>query len=192
MDFCEGATLYDVIASHGRLEEPVVRRIVGQLAAALRYVHTQGVVHRDLKPSNLMLTRSGVVKLLDFGIVARAWQGGKTSRATDAAGKLFGSLRYMAPEQFSRGVVDNRADFYGLACVAYEALCGEPAIAADDLLEIIQQKMKFALPPAEAIGGGVTSDMHLMLSQGFAYRREDRVMDLDRWSAWAGPVPFDW
>ena len=70
MEFCEGPTLSQVIAARGALKEELVRRMVGQLAIALKYVHGRGIVHRDLKPSNIVLTPDGGIKLLDFGIVS--------------------------------------------------------------------------------------------------------------------------
>ena len=69
MELCEGATLHEIIADRGPLHESIVRKMVGQLAVALRYIHAQGLVHCDLKPSNIVLSRSGLVKLLDFGLV---------------------------------------------------------------------------------------------------------------------------
>ena len=106
MQFCEGSTLTEVVAARGPLVEAVVRRMVGQLASALRYVHGQGVVHRDLKPSNVMIGRSGVVLLLDFGIVTSVHSTGMASGPDDGAvdATVFaGTPRYMAPEQFSPG-----------------------------------------------------------------------------------------
>ena len=85
MEFCDGLTLKDLLARGQPLDETLVRRIVGQLVLALRCVHERGLIHRDLKPSNVMLTRSGVVKLLDFGLVkddpAGAGEPGNDGRA---------------------------------------------------------------------------------------------------------------
>jgi len=193
MEFCEGSTLQEIVSSRGPLDEPIVRRIVGQLAIALRYVHAQGVVHRDLKPSNVMLTRSGHVKLLDFGIVMSPPTQHDSTSTTDltVSPRFVGTMRYMAPEQFSREPIDHRADLYGLACVAFEALSGRPAIKALNLLEVIQEKMSFVLPPADQIGPGVTPEMHQVLARGFEPRRDQRVVDLDALSAWAGPIDLD-
>ena len=193
MEFCEGSTLQEIVSSRGPLDEPLVRRIVGQLAIALRHVHAQGIVHRDLKPSNVMLTQSGLVKLLDFGIVMSPPTSHDASSTTDlsVSPRFAGTMRYMAPEQFSREPIDQRADLYGLACVAFEALSGRPAIKAVGLLDVIQEKMSFVLPPADQIGSGVTPEMHQVLAGGFEARRDQRVVDLDALSAWAGPIDLD-
>jgi CRP-like cAMP-binding protein len=190
MEFCEGRTLSDVIASGGALPEDFVRRLLGQLAIALDYVHGRGIVHRDLKPSNVVLTRSGTIKLLDFGIVSvdvnsDLWRAWKTS--THPAG-LIGTPRYMAPEQFSEGPVDRRADFYALACVAFEALSGRSAIQASQVFEIVREKALFVLPPREKIGGGVSNELHDILAAALEYDPSKRRLDLDVLAKWAAPL----
>ena len=128
MEFCDGATLKELISSGRVLPEEAVKKIVGQLAIVLRYVHSRGLVHRDLKPSNVMVTRSGVVKLLDFGLVKAdpTWPDGAGSNARTVSRSVafHGTPQYMAPEQFGPEPVDYRVDVYGLACLAYEALSG--------------------------------------------------------------------
>ena len=195
MEFCEGSTLHEIISARGPLSESAVRRIIGQLAVALHYIHGRGLVHRDLKPSNVMVNRSGVVKLLDFGLAKfdAAWTAGEASRirpGTQSA--LFaGTPGYMAPEQFSGAAVDHRTDFYALACVAYEALSGRPVIGATDVFGVIREQLRFNLPPAEAIGRGVTIEMHELLKQGLDHLPENRTLDLARLAAWAGPLELD-
>jgi hypothetical protein len=195
IEFCEGATVKDVLAGGHGLAEHVVKKIVGQLAVALRYVHGRGLIHRDIKPSNIIVGPAGIVKLLDFGLATpdpTQPEGSETRTRTMAdAGAIQGTLRYMAPEQFGRDAVDHRVDFYGLACVAFEALSGRPVIEASDLLGIIQEKLRFVLPPPEAIGPGVTKEMHEVLARGLEPRPERRTIDLDRLAEWAAPVDLD-
>src|SRR5262245_21228900 len=139
MEFCEGTTLSRVIAGRGPLSEDLVRRMLGQLAGALTYVHGRGIVHRDLKPSNIVITGDGSIKLLDFGIVtieADSDLSGTWKTSSRPVG-MIGTPRYMAPEQFSHRVADRRADFYGLACVAFEALSGRSVVEATDVFEIM-------------------------------------------------------
>ena len=189
MEFCEGKTLSQLIASRGPLLEDLVRPMLGQLAGALRYVHGRGIVHRDLKPSNIVLTGQGSIKLLDFGIVtvemdSDLWVTWKTSSRPVG---MIGTPRYMAPELFSRRVADRRADFYGLACVAFEALSGRSLIEATDVFEIMREHANFVLPPREAIGN-VSEDLYAVLAAGLEHDPEKRVLDLDRLAAWAAPI----
>lgn len=192
MEFCEGPTLKELISDGRALDEDVVRHIIGQLAGALRYVHGRGLIHRDLKPSNVMVSRSGVVRLLDFGLVksdpTKPEAGGSDASTWSHSDVLRGTPRYMAPEQFKYEPVDYRVDLYGLACLAYEALSGRPVVEASDLLAIVQEKLQFVLPRRQEIGRGVTSKMHEFLARGLDYRPEKRTIDLDRLAAWAGPV----
>ncbi len=193
MEFCEGQTLSQVIAARGPLKEELVRRMVGQLAIALKYVHSRGIVHRDLKPSNIVLTRTGEIKLLDFGIVSvevnsDLWRAWKTS--SHPVG-LIGTPRYMAPEQFSDRVADRRADFYGLACVAFEALSGRALVAATDVFEIVREHASFVLPRRDDIGPGVSQEIYDVLAAGLEHDPDRRSLDLDKLAAWSAPLALE-
>jgi len=193
MEFCHGQTLRDVIKERGPLKEELVRRIFGQLAIALRYVHGCGVVHRDLKPSNILLTITGSVKLLDFGIVTvEVGSGLSQILKTDSSRTVFlGTPRYMAPELFSGRASDRRADFYGFACAMFEALSGRPAIEATDIVEIIREHVRFTLPHRDAIGSGVSQEMYDVLLRGLEQNPDKRELDLDRVGAWAAPFDLE-
>jgi predicted Ser/Thr protein kinase len=189
MEFCQGQTLGQTIAMRGPLPEELVRRVLGHLALALNYIHRHGVVHRDLKPSNIVLTRAGAIKLLDFGIVtvergSELWPRLKT---TSRAG-FIGTPRYMAPELFSDRVADYRADLYGLACVAFEALTGRSAIAASTMFDVMREHANFVLPPRDAIGTGVSEEMYDVLVRGFDHDPDKRLVDLKQLALWAGSL----
>ena len=190
MEYCEGPTLAQVFAERGALDESVVRPILGQLADALRYVHTHGLIHHDLKPSNVILSPSGLIKLMDFGLVRSDPTDSATATSgPEAAGEdLLGTPRYMAPEQFRSGGVDKRIDVYGLGCVVFEALAGRPVIKAPSLVVAIHEKLTFVLPPAETIGRGVSQEMHEFLARALQTRPAKRTVDLDALARWAGPV----
>jgi CRP-like cAMP-binding protein len=193
MEFCPGPALNQVIASRGPLGEETVRRLLGQLALALKYVHGRGIIHRDLKPSNIVLGRDGSIKLLDFGIVT-VEKGSDLLQGLNSGSQavsLLGTPRYMAPEQFSGRDVDRRADLYGVACVAYEALCGRPVVAASDVFDIIRERAQFMLPPREQIGAGISEEMHTVLAGGLMADPDLRSIDLDRLASWAGPIDLE-
>jgi CRP-like cAMP-binding protein len=191
MEFCEGLTLDQRMASHGPFPETLVRSIVGQLAETLHYVHQLGRTHNDLKPSNVIIGPSGRAKLLDFGLAKFGLRGGDDEATTvsQPIGPV-GTLRYMAPEQFSNDPTDYRVDVYGLACVAYELLTGRPVVSASDVFGIIQEKRAFLLPKAAEIGSGVTPEMYVFLAQGLEAHPEKRTVDLSRMAEWARPIEW--
>jgi WD40 repeat protein/serine/threonine protein kinase len=109
-----------------------VARIGSQVAEALAYAHSRGIVHRDIKPSNLLLDSAGMVWVSDFGLAKTQEQ------ALTETGDLVGTVRYMAPERFE-GVCDARADVYALGLTLYELLLLRPAFEAPDRLRLIDQ-----------------------------------------------------
>jgi CRP-like cAMP-binding protein len=150
MEYCEGPDLATICAQREPLAEGQVRGVVGQLAGALAYAHEHGVVHRDLKPSNVVLTTTGHVKLLDFGLArytrnspAMAWTGALMTEER----VVVGTPLYMAPEQHRTSDVDERADLYALGCIAYELLTGMPPFSrsAATLDQLYREKLEFQL-----------------------------------------------
>lgn len=121
MEYVEGQTVDHVLTGRGSLPWREVVALGIQLCDALHYAHERGVVHRDLKPSNLMLTKSGQLKLTDFGIAKDL-----DATALTATGRTLGTAAYMAPEQI-RGnyAISHKTDLYALGCVFYQLLTGE-------------------------------------------------------------------
>lgn len=132
MEFVEGRTVEAVLASQGRLPVGEAVRVGRAVLDALEHAHGMGVIHRDLKPANLMLTRSGLVKVMDFGIARLAG----TSRHTEY-GRIVGTPLYMSPEQLRGEEVDPRSDVYALGIVLYELLTGQEAFQADSDYEML-------------------------------------------------------
>jgi serine/threonine-protein kinase len=118
-----------------------------QVCAALDYAHTRGVIHRDVKPGNLLLTKSGKIKLGDFGLALVTAE----TRLT-AAGKTMGSLHYMAPEQIQgKPPLSNRTDLYALGCVMFELLCGRTPFTGEAMAEVLQQHIRTPPPKVSSM-----------------------------------------
>ena len=125
MELVDGITLQELIAMHGILSVDTVCELIRQAAEGLQHAHRHGLVHRDIKPANLMLSRSGVVKILDLGL-ARFHADQQVTQQLTRPGLTMGTVDYMAPEQWedSSGV-DIRADIYSLGCTLYYLLTGK-------------------------------------------------------------------
>src|SRR5437764_11732487 len=112
MELVRGYTLNDLLAKVRRLSLRESLAVVAQAVAGLGYAHRRGVIHRDIKPANLMVTDSGLLKIMDFGI-ARV----RGTQRLTRAGQMFGTLLYGSPEQIKGNDVDERSDVYSLAVV---------------------------------------------------------------------------
>jgi len=132
MEFLDGRSLREIIDSGVVLPQEQIADIAAQVADGLACAHRNGVVHRDIKPANIMLLDSGTVKITDFGI-ALLPKGSRT-----VAG-VFGSPKYISPEQVVGKEADGRSDIFALGAVLYELLTGSPAFTASDLDAVLCQ-----------------------------------------------------
>ena len=120
MEYVDGKTLKEYIEKKGILEWKNALAIAIQICSAIEHAHKNKIIHRDIKPHNILLTKTGVVKVTDFGI-ARATSSGTMTMA----GKTIGSVHYFSPEQARGGFVDEKSDLYSLGIVMYEMLVGK-------------------------------------------------------------------
>jgi serine/threonine-protein kinase len=124
MPFVDGESLRDRIRREGQLPTDGTVRILREVADALAYAHSRGIVHRDVKPDNVLISGRHVF-LADFG-VARALAQHAEGATVTGTGILVGTPAYMAPEQVAGGAIDHRTDIYALGAMAYELLAGVP------------------------------------------------------------------
>jgi hypothetical protein len=147
MEFVRGVSLSRLLQRDGPMPwEQAVPLLAGALDG-IEQAHRAGIVHRDLKPDNLMITASGAVKVMDFGI-ARVIGSGRLTRT----GLLIGTLRYMAPEQIRGEEVDRRTDVYALGVVLYEMVTGRvPFDGSSDYAVLKAQIEEIPAPPSVAL-----------------------------------------
>jgi serine/threonine-protein kinase len=163
LEYIEGQRLRDALAS-GPIEVRRAVHILRQVASALRRSHELGVIHRDLKPENIMLvTREGdpdFVKVLDFGLAkveaqTKIMGEDGPGQALTKHGKVFGTPKYMAPEQCVSGAIDGRTDLYALGVILYEMLTGVNPFGAKDLVGIIRNQLAMPTPPIKDVAPAV-------------------------------------
>ncbi len=127
-------------------------KVAHAVALGLAYAHAEGIVHRDIKPSNLMLSRSGQVKILDFGLAqTELWE--EASAELTTVGQLMGTLDYMAPEQAEKANgVDYRADLYSLGATLFRLLVGRAPLAATPNLSPLAKLRLLATSDPPSLG----------------------------------------
>ena len=121
----------------GPLTAEEIARIAGEIAAGLVAAHAAGLVHRDLKPDNVFLTRTGVTKILDFGIAKLSEAPVVDSRLATLTGVLLGTAGYLAPEQIRGGAVDGRTDLFALGSMLFEMATGQRAFAREHTVDTL-------------------------------------------------------
>ncbi|MGK5445101.1 Stk1 family PASTA domain-containing Ser/Thr kinase, partial [Micromonospora sp. URMC 105] len=152
MEFVNGRTLKEVLGVEGRLQPRRALEICADMCAALEFSHRHGIIHRDIKPGNVMLTQTGQVKVMDFGI-ARALASGATTMTQTSA--VIGTAQYLSPEQARGEAVDARSDVYAGGCVLFELLCGHPPFVGDSPVSVAYQHVREAPPTPSDINPDV-------------------------------------
>ncbi|UED85419.1 Stk1 family PASTA domain-containing Ser/Thr kinase [Streptomyces profundus] len=175
MEYVEGRPLRDEleadIAAHGAMPADKALRITADVLAALDISHEMGLVHRDIKPGNVMLTRRGVVKVMDFGI-ARAMQSGVT--AMTQTGMVVGTPQYLSPEQALGRGVDARSDLYSVGVLLFELLTGRLPFDADSPLAIAYAHVQEEPPAPSAINASVPPALDAIVAQALRKNPNER------------------
>jgi serine/threonine protein kinase len=161
MQLVPGVMLADLIAEQAPIAVPWAASIAAQICSVLDAAHAASLVHRDLKPQNVIITPTGTVKLLDFGVAALLGPA-EASRLT-TTGRMLGTPAYIAPEQASDGVVGPAADLYALGCVLFELLTGRPPYQADNAPDLLRRHLREPVPVVTEHRADVPDDLaHLV------------------------------
>ncbi|MBO7450597.1 MAG: serine/threonine protein kinase [Clostridiales bacterium] len=167
MDFVDGVSLGKLIVSEGPISEEKLISWSKMLCSILQYLHTvhaDPIVYRDMKPDNIILSQSGRVKLIDFGIAKECKRGVRDD------GECYGTRGYAAPEQYKSGsnILDERTDIYSLGCTMFYLVTGK-----------VPGKAPNACPPVRTINPNLSEGIQYIISKATADDPKDRYQNTD-------------
>lgn len=182
MRYLEAGTLKEKMESGRPLPLNEIDRIFTQLADALSYAHSQGVIHRDLKPANALIDSQGNLFLTDFGIAKLLASASPRLTQTDA---IMGTPAYISPEQAQALTVDQRSDIYSLGIILYEMVTGRVPFVADTPLAVILKHVSDPMPLPSTIKANVPESIEKVILKALAKNPDDRFATAaDFVSAW--------
>jgi serine/threonine-protein kinase len=180
MERIDGTNLRELLPPDG-FPVPQMLRLAVQLADALAAAHAGGVIHRDLKPANVMITRNGVLKVLDFGLsksqIDRTVASVKTETLS-SDGSLLGTAPYMAPEVIDGGEADTRSDIFSLGILLFEMATGRRPFSGNTTLAVITAILRDTPPLASDLNPRVPPDLARLIDRCLA-----KTVDARRQSA---------
>jgi len=180
MELVEGKDLQTLLAETGPLHFATAVSYIAQAAAGLQHAHNKGIVHRDIKPANLMITKEGVVKLLDLGL-ARSFlkESDNLTGALGEEGEAHGTIDFVAPEQALGQAVDERADLYSLGATLYYLITGHPPYKGSRAQILMQHQM--AAPPrlSKSLKVTVPPTLNDVIAKMMAKKKGDRYQSAD-------------
>ncbi|WP_405584234.1 Stk1 family PASTA domain-containing Ser/Thr kinase [Streptomyces sp. NBC_01190] len=180
MEYVDGSTLRELLHSGRKLlPERAMEMTVGILQA-LEYSHRAGIVHRDIKPANVMLTRTGQVKVMDFGIARAMGDSGMTMTQTAA---VIGTAQYLSPEQAKGEQVDARSDLYSTGCLLYELLTVRPPFVGDSPVAVAYQHVREEPQPPSVYDPEVTPAMDAIVLKALTKDPNYRYQSADEMRA---------
>jgi serine/threonine-protein kinase len=169
MEYVRGETLEHVVQRAGKLSWRRAAEILTSVLDALDHAHDMGVVHRDIKPANIMITRSGVVKVMDFGIARMVGR----SRQTQF-GHAVGTPTYMAPEQLRGEDVDGRTDLYAVGAALFELTTGRMAFEADSDYKLMMMQLNDPPPRPSSVQSDVPAAIDRIVLRAMEKKAENR------------------
>ncbi|MGH2752540.1 MAG: protein kinase domain-containing protein [Actinomycetota bacterium] len=172
MEFIDGRTVGDLVATEGVLHPVRVAEIASDVASALERAHRAGLVHRDVTSSNVMISAHGETKVTDFGI-ARVMDE-HDQQTTAGARSVLGTAAYISPEQAQGLSIDERTDLYSLGVVMFEMLTGRPPFMAENPLALASQHVLNEPPRPSALNRSISPELDAIVLRALAKRPEAR------------------
>ncbi len=169
MEFVRGETLDSLIRRSGAMPCDNAIALFCQALEGIDHAHRMGIIHRDIKPANMMLTETGTLKVMDFGI-ARVLG---TSRMTKQ-GNIVGTIEYMSPEQVRGQETDARSDIYSLGILLYEMLTGRVPFSSESEYDLMQMQIESAPQPPRVFSARIPQGVEQAIMRALAKRAEAR------------------
>jgi len=186
MPFVAGESLHERLERERRLPADDAVRIVREIADALGYAHSRGILHRDVKPENILLAEDPARALIaDFGL-ARAVGAADTTKLTKT-GTVVGTIHYMSPEQVREDrSIDERSDVYGLGCVLYEMLTGAPPFVGRTVTDLVMKILRAPPAPVSSVNPAVPPAVEQVVARALAKAAADRFATMGEFAAALG------
>ncbi|MFI8290443.1 protein kinase [Streptomyces sp. NPDC085614] len=176
MELVEGRTIRDLLISAEAPGPEQALIIVSGVLEALAYSHQHGIVHRDIKPANVIITHTGAVKVMDFGI-ARALHGAQSTMTQ--TGMVMGTPQYLSPEQALGKAVDHRSDLYATGCLLYELLALRPPFTGETPLSVVYQHVQDAPVPPSDVAQAAPPELDGLVMRSLAKEPDDRFQSAE-------------
>jgi serine/threonine protein kinase len=174
MEFVRGDTFDRVLQREGSMPVARAAQLCAQVLDALEHAHRAGIVHRDLKPANLMLTQSGLVKVMDFGLARMM---GTEHLTTD--GYMVGTPAYMSPEQVLGREIDGRADLYAMGVVLFRLLTSQLPFKADSGVAMVHHQLNDPPTPIRQLRSELPEACEQILTRALSKAADDRFQTAD-------------
>jgi serine/threonine-protein kinase len=175
MEYVRGTLLRDLMHER-RIGIPEAIGYAEGILTALEFSHKAGIIHRDIKSANIMITDTGLVKVMDFGI-ARAMGDGSATQAHTMG--IVGTAQYFSPEQARGESVDARTDLYSTGVVLYEMLAGRPPFTGETAVSVAYQHVSEAVTPASAFNPELSPALDQVVLHALAKDRNERFQSAE-------------
>ncbi|MDT0451362.1 protein kinase domain-containing protein [Streptomyces hesseae] len=176
MELVEGRTIRDLLLNSEAPPPEQALIIVSGVLEALAYSHQHGIVHRDIKPANVIITNTGAVKVMDFGI-ARALHGAASTMTQ--TGMVMGTPQYLSPEQALGKTVDARSDLYATGCLLYELLALRPPFTGETPLSVVYQHVQDTPVAPSQVQASVPPELDGLVMRSLAKDPDDRFQSAE-------------